>query len=132
MSVINDSAKNFTFTFPFQRYLDKPRIATYTNHFTETMSDNKFAADYARMGTSACKKCKQKLAKGELRLAKVVKNPFTDDDKDMKHYHHASCLFETFLKARATTKIVEDSTDIEEFDSLKSEDQEMIEKLITG
>ena len=36
-----------------------------------TMADNRYAADYAKVGTSSCKKCKQKLEKGSFRIAKV-------------------------------------------------------------
>ena len=48
------------------------------------------------------------------RLAKVTANPFSDGD-DMKLYHHPACLFETFKRARATTKIIEEPGDIEGF-----------------
>ncbi len=42
------------------------------------------------------------------------------------------CLFETFLRARPTTKIIEDPSDIEGFNDLKDEDKELIRKLIDG
>ena len=96
------------------------------------MADNKYMCDYARLGTSSCKKCKQKLAKGGLRLAKVVNNPFTDEGGEMKMYHHANCLFETFIRARATTKIIEEPEDIHGFDELNDEDKDMLKKLIKG
>lgn len=35
-----------------------------------------FAVEKAKTGRSACKKCKQKLAAGELRMSKVVDNPW--------------------------------------------------------
>ena len=37
----------------------------------EGIAENRYSCDYARLGTSGCKKCKAKLAKGSLRLAKV-------------------------------------------------------------
>jgi hypothetical protein len=55
---------------------------------------------------AGCKKCKQKIPKGAVRIAKVTANPFNDEG-DMKLYHHPACIFETFKKARATTKIIE-------------------------
>lgn len=94
------------------------------------MADNKYLCDYAKLGTSSCKKCKQKLAKGSLRIAKVVPNPFTEGGGDMKQYHHPSCLFETFLRAKATTRIIEDLTDVENHDVLTDEDKAMIQDLI--
>ena len=69
------------------------------------MSDNKFSVDYAKR-QAGCKKCKQKIEKGELRIAKITASPFSDDG-EMKNYHHPACMFETFKKARATTKIIE-------------------------
>lgn len=94
------------------------------------MASNRFACDYARLGTSSCKKCKQKLEKGGLRLAKVTANPFTDGEGDMKQYFHSKCLFETFLKARSTTKVIEEPDDVEGFQDLKDEDKELINELI--
>ena len=58
---------------------------------------------------AGCKKCKQKIEKGEVRIAKITASPFSDDG-EMKNYHHPACMFETFKKARATTKIIEVST----------------------
>ena len=96
------------------------------------MSTNRFACDYARLGTSGCKKCKQKLAKGSLRLAKVTPNPFTDGEGEMKQYFHAKCLFETFAKARSTTKVIDNDDDIEGFPQLQQEDQDLVNDLIKG
>lgn len=108
----------------------KPLIASLQNQCN--MADNKYLCDYARLGTSSCKKCKQKLPKGGLRMAKVVPNPFTDEGGEMKQYHHASCLFETFIRARATTKIIQEDDDVEGFENLEADDKEMIRKLIKG
>lgn len=43
-------------------------------------TDPKFACEYAKRGTAACKKCKSKCDKGELRIAKVVPNFFHDGE----------------------------------------------------
>lgn len=48
----------------------------------------------------------------------------------MKLFHHPHCIFETFKRARATTKIIEEPGDIEGFDDIKDEDKELIRKLI--
>lgn len=96
------------------------------------MASTRFTCDYAKRGTASCKKCKQKLEKGSLRIGKVVPNPFSDDGGDMKQWFHANCLFETFERARATTKKIEDTEDLEEFNSLTDDDKEMIKKLING
>ena len=38
-----------------------------------------------------------------IRIAKVTPSPFNEGD-EMKLYHHPACMFETFKRARATTK----------------------------
>ena len=87
---------------------------------------NDFACDYANRGTSSCKRCKQKLPKGSLRLAKVVPNPFSESEDSMKTFFHVQCLFESFEKARATTKIIECSSDIDGFAALHDDDKDSI------
>jgi len=96
------------------------------------MSDNKFLAGYAKLGTSSCKKCKQKIDKGALRIAKLVSNPFSEDAGDMKQWFHPACLFETFVRARATTKKIEDPDDVDGFSDLQQDDKDKILDLIKG
>ena len=105
-------------------------LPSYCHTFSNKMADNKYACDYAKLGTSGCKKCKQKLAKGELRIAKLSANPFGDGD--MKIYHHPKCIFETFIRARASTKIIESLDDIEGHEKLEDEDKDLINGLIKG
>jgi len=95
---------------------------------TVRMSDNRFCIDYAKR-QAGCKKCKQKIEKGEVRIAKITASPFSDDG-EMKNYHHPACMFETFKKARATTKIIEDPSDLEGWSDIKQEDKEPILQLI--
>ncbi|KAL3861294.1 hypothetical protein ACJMK2_007333 [Sinanodonta woodiana] len=95
-----------------------------------TMSEQKFIVGYAKLGTSNCKKCRVKIEKGSLRVGKVVPNPFSDEGGDMKNWYHPSCIFETFKRARATTKKIEDSDDLEGFADLEDEDKDLIQKLI--
>ena len=97
----------------------------------DTMTENKFAADYAKR-IAGCKKCKSKIEKGELRVAKVVPNFFHDGEGEMKQYHHPACLFETFIRARAGTKIIEEADDIQGFTDLKQEDKDLLNQLIKG
>ena len=99
---------------------------------TENMADNRYLVGYAKLGTSSCKKCKQKIEKGALRIAKLVSNPFSDEGGDMKQWFHPTCIFETFARARATTKKIEDPEDVEGFADLQQEDKDLILKLIKG
>lgn len=96
------------------------------------MAENKFIIVYAKMGTSSCKKCKNKIEKAALRIGKVVANPFSDDGGDMKLWYHPNCIFETFLRARATTKIIEEAEDLEGFADLKKEDKDLVNNIIKG
>ncbi|XP_074662069.1 DNA ligase 3-like isoform X2 [Tubulanus polymorphus] len=96
----------------------------------KTMADNRYSCDYAKRNTSACKKCKAKIDKGELRLAKLVANPFSDGGGDMKQYFHPSCIFETFVRARATTKKIEEPDDLEGFSDLTDADKNIIKNHI--
>ncbi|CAF3243885.1 unnamed protein product [Rotaria socialis] len=89
------------------------------------MTENRFSVDYAKLGTSACKKCKTKIAKGEIRIAKVTPSPFSEGDT-MKIYHHVACIFDTFLNARATTKIIESSTDLDGWLNIMPVEREII------
>lgn len=50
----------------------------------------------------------------------------------MKQWFHPDCVFETFLRARATTKKIEDPDDLEGFADLEQEDKNTILKLIKG
>lgn len=62
-----------------------------------------FAADRAKMGRAGCKKCKQKIETGSLRIAKVTPNPFGGGGGNMKMWHHVNCMFEVKCKQRYIT-----------------------------
>ncbi len=82
-------------------------ILNYHGLFVEKFQvENCVIYDVFFFPKAGCKKCKQKIPKGAVRIAKVTANPFNDEG-DMKLYHHPACIFETFKKARATTKIIE-------------------------
>ncbi|OQR78217.1 DNA ligase 3-like, partial [Tropilaelaps mercedesae] len=86
----------------------------------------KFCADYAKRRMASCRKCKAKIDKGLLRIAKIVPNPFTDAGDDMKEWYHLDCIFESFQRARATTRTIEDAEDIEGFKDLEKNDRKKI------
>ena len=49
---------------------------------------------------------------------------------DMKQYHHPNCLFEGFKRAKATTKVIDDTGDMQGWENVKDEDKAPIIKLI--
>ncbi|KAK7072126.1 DNA ligase 3, partial [Halocaridina rubra] len=96
------------------------------------MSSFPFCAEYDKRGAAKCKRCKDKLEKGQLRIGKIVPNPFSESGGDMKAWHHVDCLFETFKRARATTKKLEDPIDdLEGWEDLEVEDKNKIQDLIS-
>lgn len=58
-------------------------------------ADARYCVEYARSGRSGCKKCKQPIEKGVVRIGKITPNPFSDDGGEMKVWYHTQCMFET-------------------------------------
>jgi len=98
----------------------------------EDMAEQRYCVDYAKRGTAGCKKCKEKIVKGMVRIGKIVPNPFTESGGDMKEWYHVKCIFEKLEKARATTKKIEDITDLEGWEELQDGEKELINKHISG
>lgn len=63
---------------PFAISTIKTSLCSQTKHWYSTsensteMAEARFECGYAKLGTSTCKKCKQKIEKGTLRIAKVM------------------------------------------------------------
>jgi DNA ligase-3 len=93
------------------------------------MDSDKFFIEYAASSRSACKKCKLKLEKGVLRIGKLVANPFHEGDT-MKSWYHAPCMFESLQRARATTKKIEKTEELEGFDLISDDDKDKVKKMI--
>lgn len=96
------------------------------------MAEQRFLVEYAKRGTAGCKKCKDKIAKGIVRIGKVVPNPFSESAGEMKEWYHVKCIFEKLERARATTKKIEDLTELEGWEELLDEDKELINKHVSG
>uniref|UniRef100_A0A3P8YVT0 DNA ligase n=1 Tax=Esox lucius TaxID=8010 RepID=A0A3P8YVT0_ESOLU len=104
----------------------------WRHYFTNQsdMAEQRFCVEYAKRGTAGCKKCKDKIMKGLVRIGKIVPNPFSESAGEMKEWYHAKCMFEKLERARATTKKIEDITDLEGWEELQDEDKELINKLV--
>lgn len=97
------------------------------NETNEEAADEKlFCAERAKSGRAKCKKCKNTIDVGALRLAKLVVNPFGTGK--MKAWHHLPCLFEVFKRQRVTTPKIEKIDDIGGFELLSFDD---IEEILT-
>ncbi|XP_007563936.1 DNA ligase 3 isoform X3 [Poecilia formosa] len=95
------------------------------------MSEQRFLVEYAKRGTAGCKKCKDKIQKGIVRIGKIVPNPFSESAGEMKEWYHVKCIFEKLERARATTKKIEDLTELEGWEELQDEDKELINKHVS-
>ncbi|MEE6469721.1 hypothetical protein FKM82_008738 [Ascaphus truei] len=116
---------------PIRRHtLPQPRIsllnfAVRVNH-CHNMAEQRYCVEYAKRGTAGCKKCKEKIAKGVVRIGKVVPNPFSESAGDMKEWYHVKCMFEKLERARATTKKIDDLTELEGWQELQDPEKELI------
>ncbi|KAM8974952.1 DNA ligase 3 [Pelodytes ibericus] len=90
------------------------------------MAEQRYLVEYAKRGTAGCKKCKEKIGKGLVRIGKVVPNPFSESAGDMKEWYHAKCIFEKLERARATTKKIEDLTELEGWQELQDPERDLI------
>uniref|UniRef100_A0A8C0GCS1 DNA ligase n=1 Tax=Chelonoidis abingdonii TaxID=106734 RepID=A0A8C0GCS1_CHEAB len=97
----------------------------------DEMAEQRYCVDYAKRGTAGCKKCKEKILKGMVRIGKVVPNPFTESGGEMKEWYHVKCIFEKLERARATTKKIEDITDLEGWEELQDPEKDMINQHIS-
>lgn len=95
------------------------------------MAEQRFCVEYAKRGTAGCKKCKDKIMKGLVRIGKIVPNPFSESAGEMKEWYHVKCIFEKLERARATTKKIEDITELEGWEELQDEDKELINKHVS-
>ncbi|XP_036381154.1 DNA ligase 3 [Megalops cyprinoides] len=93
-----------------------------------TMAEQRYCVEYAKRGTAGCKKCKDKIMKGLVRIGKIVPNPFSESAGEMKEWYHVKCIFEKLERARATTKKIDDITDLEGWEELQDEDKDLINK----
>ncbi|KAM9319500.1 DNA ligase 3 [Gastrophryne carolinensis] len=90
------------------------------------MAEQRYCVEYAKRGTAGCKKCKEKIGKGLVRIGKIVPNPFSESAGDMKEWYHIKCMFEKLERARATTKKIDDLTELEGWQELQDSEKELI------
>ncbi|XP_060912106.1 DNA ligase 3 isoform X2 [Labrus mixtus] len=135
-----DSLQIFRDIHPFSVVIHKrrllqnnpPNFSLHRCYSSEPdMSEQRFIVEYAKRGTAGCKKCKDKIQKGIVRIGKIVPNPFSESAGEMKEWHHVKCIFEKLERARATTKKIEDITDLEGWEELQDEDKEIINKHVS-
>lgn len=105
----------------------------------------KWKVEYAPRGGGGVAQCRdsdclerhaqggvRSIEKGCLRIGRRV---LMDPDKSGEGkvsilWHHARCMFNTFLRARNNTRIIETVADLEGFSAIAQEDQDMIRRII--
>lgn len=85
----------------------------------------RFTVGYAKIGTASCKysKCKQKIAKGLVRVGKISASPFSEG-AELTQYFHPHCVFEQMKGGRAAR--LESLDELEGYDSLEEEHKKQI------
>lgn len=90
----------------------------------ESSEEKNFIAEKSKSNRAKCKKCKEVLDQGTLRIAKVLPNPFGDGK--MMAWHHPQCLVNVFSRQRASTAKITCVDDIGGWDDLSMEHQNEI------
>ena len=112
--------------------LNYRRVFSSLSVMASGSDDKPFVVEYAPQGRAKCKTCKQQIEKSSKRIGKLVSNPFSEDGGMMKHWYHVPCMFEALSRARATTKKIDSTDDLDGFEKLKDDDQQEIKGLIKG
>jgi len=100
------------------------------------MANNKYEVGYAKTAKSGCKDTKclnpggKNIDKGNFRIAKITDSPFGDDV--MTQWYHPACIFNALKRAKADTKKITSTDDLEGFDDLEKSDQQICRDLIAG
>ena len=68
----------------------------------DAVSKQLFMVDYCKRGNTKCRRCRKKIPVAELRIGKPVKFK----TKNIYHYFHVKCAFESFEKARSPRNII--------------------------
>lgn len=91
-----------------------------------------YVVERASSGRAKCKDtaCKQPIQKGELRIGKIGKSGFGDEDALTTSWYHADCYFNAKSRMRATSNKIDSVDDISNFDELSTSDQDVIEQLV--
>jgi len=75
------------------------------------------------------------IEKGELRIGRRVlmdKGGDASDGHVVIMWYHARCIFNTFLRSRKSTRVIESVDDLEGFNDIRFDDQEMLRRVISG
>jgi len=102
---------------------------------------HKWKVDYASRGGGGQAQCRdtdclekinqggvRTIEKGCMRIGRRVM--LEEDRPPTMLWHHARCIFNTFLRARKSTRTIESELDIEGFEALNYEEKEILRRII--
>eukprot|EP01090_Pellita_catalonica_P010768 TRINITY_DN22210_c0_g1_i1.p1 TRINITY_DN22210_c0_g1~~TRINITY_DN22210_c0_g1_i1.p1 ORF type:complete len:302 (-),score=86.10 TRINITY_DN22210_c0_g1_i1:11-916(-) len=91
-----------------------------------------FVIEYSPSNRAVCRHsgCKEKIAKSDVRVGKVVKNHFGDGNTAGFQWYHMKCVFAYFVRARASTPVINSADDAKGLSDLKAADQKKFAKLL--
>jgi len=93
------------------------------------MAEISFSVEYAKTGRSSCKQSKEKIPKGDMRIAKITPSPFNEGEY-MSSWYAVDPFFEMQYRMRKTSNKVESEDDLPGFDDLTPEDQDTLRQKI--
>ena len=76
--------------------------------------DRLFSVDYCKRGTTKCKVCKKQIPKHDLRIGKSVQFK----RKTIVQFHHITCAFKSFEKARPVRNVITTIDDVGEINDI--------------
>jgi hypothetical protein len=88
----------------------------------------RFQVGYAPTAQASCRECKQKIAKGALRIGRSTNNPWDAEGgaSDYTQYFHLHHGFDAFLRSKCTSKVPATLSDISGVGSLTQADKKRV------
>jgi len=124
------------------QFVDESRFMTDQNG----VSLHKWKVDYAPRGGGGRAMCRDSdclerhqqagvrtIEKGEMRICRrILVEKDGQEGSVALMWYHARCIFNSFLRSRKETRVIESPEDIEGFDAIQPEDQELLRRIIAG
>lgn len=88
----------------------------------------RYSVGHAPSGAATCMGCKQKIAKGELRVGRSQPNPFDAEGgaTDFTKFAHVDHAFDVFLRSKCASRVPLSARDLAGFDALPAGDKRRV------
>src|SRR5687768_5015152 len=94
------------------------------------MASTEFVVDYAPSNRATCRKCKERIVKGSLRIGKTAPNFFSSHGSLTTQFFHPEHLMDSFKRAKPKTKTIKTCDDLKGFDAIRQEDKAYLQGLM--